>query len=96
MRHFSVIAALTLAVALLTPTPGPAQNKFKNEDTAKDRRVNTFGTRPAEGEPPVTSFGVDEAGDATIDSHQPKKEEVDWYDKVIIAVDPDVEWPAKN
>lgn len=96
MRHFSVIAALTLAVALLTPSPGLAQNKFKNEDTAKDRRINSLGTRPVEGEAPATSFGINEAGDTTIDSHQPKKDEVDWYDKVIIAVDPKVEWPASS
>ncbi|WP_394699874.1 hypothetical protein [uncultured Pseudodesulfovibrio sp.] len=93
MRHFSVLAALALAVALLTPTMGLAQNKFKNEDTAKNRQTNTFGTRPEEGQNPVTTFGTNQAGDTTIDSHQPKQEEVDWYDKVIIAVDPDVSWP---
>jgi hypothetical protein len=96
MRHFSVLAVLVLAVALLTPTLGLAQNKFKNEDTAKNRQTNTFGTRPVEGEAPVTTFGTNEAGDTTIDSHQPKQEEVDWYDKVIIAVDPDVSWPNKK
>ena len=96
MRHFSVLAALILAVVLLTPTAGLAQNKFKNEDTAKNRQTNTFGTRPEQGEEPVTAFGANEAGDTTIDSHQPKKEEVDWYDKVIIAVDPDVSWPASK
>ncbi len=93
MRLFIVPAVLTLALALLTPAPGAAQSKFKNEDTAKNRQDNTFGTRPVEGEQPVTTFGVNEAGDSTIDSHQPKTEETDWYDKVIIAVDPDVSWP---
>ncbi|WP_338668132.1 hypothetical protein [Pseudodesulfovibrio methanolicus] len=93
MRHFSVIAVLILAVALLTPAVGLAQHKFKNEDTAKNRQDESFGTRPVEGEGPVTTFGTNQAGDSTIDSHQPKKEEVDWYDKVIIAVDPDVSWP---
>lgn len=93
MRHFSTITAIALAVALLTPGPVMAQSKFKNEDTAKNRQDNNFGTRPVEGEKPVTTFGTNEAGDSTIDSQQPKKEEVDWYDKVIIAVDPDVSWP---
>jgi len=96
MRHFSAIALLVLAVALLTPSWGLARNKFKNEDTAKNRQTNTFGTRPAEDEGAVTTFGTNEAGDTTIDSHQPEKEEVDWYDKVIIAVDPDVSWPNKK
>jgi len=96
MRLFIVPAALTLALVLLTPAPGAAQNKFKNEDTAKNRQTNTFGTRPTEGEQPVTTFGVNEAGDSTIDSHQPKREETDWYDKVIIAVDPDVSWPRDD
>jgi hypothetical protein len=96
MRHFSVLAVLILSVALLTPGTGLAQNKFKNEDTAKNRQTNTFGTRPAEGDAPVTTFGTNQAGDTTIDSHQPKQEEVDWYDKVIIAVDPDVSWPNKK
>lgn len=93
MRHFSSIAALVLAVALLTPTAGQARNKFKNVDTAKNRQDESFGTRPVEGEAPVTTFGTNAAGDSTIDTHQPKKEEVDWYDKVIIAVDPNVSWP---
>ncbi|MCJ2164861.1 MULTISPECIES: hypothetical protein [unclassified Pseudodesulfovibrio] len=92
MRHFNALAALALAVALLTPFPGQAQNKFKNEDTAKNRQENTFGTMPAEDEAPATQFGTNEAGDSTIISRQPKKEEVDWYDKVIIAVDPEVTW----
>ncbi|EGB14818.1 hypothetical protein DND132_1611 [Pseudodesulfovibrio mercurii] len=96
MRHFSLIAALFLAAVLLTPTSGLAQNKFKNEDTAKNRQDNVFGTRTTEGEGPVTTFGTNEAGDTTIDSHQPKKEETDWYDKVIIAVDPDVRWPVRE
>jgi hypothetical protein len=96
MRHFSVIAALVLAVALLTPSMGLAQHKFKNEDTAKNRQDNVFGTRPVEGEAPVTTFGTNAAGDTTIDTHQPKKQETDWYDKVIIAVDPKVEWPASS
>ena len=93
MRHFSTIAVFILSVVLLTPFPGLAQNKFKNKDTAGNRQENMFGTRPAEDEAPVTRYGTNEAGDSTIDSHQPEKEEVDWYDKVIIAVDPDVSWP---
>lgn len=93
MRHFSTIAAFVLAVVLLTPASGPAQNKFKNEDTAKNRQENAFGTRSAEDGEPVTTFGTNEAGDSTISSKQPKQEEVDWYDKVIIAVDPNVAWP---
>lgn len=96
MRFFSTIAAISLAVVLLTPVLGQAQTKFPNKDTAKNRQENTFGTRPVEGEGAVTTFGTDERGDSTIDSHQPKQEEVDWYDKVIIAVDPEVSWPNKR
>ena len=96
MRHFTILAALALAVVLLTPLTGTAQGKFKNVDTAKDRRTNTFGTRPSEDETPVTQFGTNDAGDSTIDSHQPTQEEVDWYDKVIISVDPQVKWPSSS
>lgn len=96
MRFFSIIAALAMAVVLLTPCIGPAQSKFPNKDTAKNRQDNAFGTRPAEGEDAVTTFGTNERGDTTIDSHQPKREETDWYDKVIIAVDPDVSWPERD
>ena len=96
MRFFNIIATIVMAVALLTPVMGGAQSKFPNKDTAKNRQDNTFGTRSVEGENAVTTFGTNERGDTTIDSHQPKQEEVDWYDKVIIAVDPDVSWPRKR
>ncbi|WP_316896914.1 hypothetical protein [Pseudodesulfovibrio indicus] len=96
MRFFSIIATLLLTVVLLTPGLGAAQSKFPNKDTAKNRQDNGFGTRPVEDGDAVTTFGTNERGDTTIDSHQPKQEEVDWYDKVIIAVDPDVSWPSKR
>lgn len=96
MRHFNIIAATILTVVLLTPLAGMAQSKFKNEDTATNRQDNSFGTRPGEDGEAVTKFGTSEAGDSTIDSTPKKQEEVDWYDKVIIVVDPNVDWPSSS
>ena len=96
MRLFNTIASILLAVVLLTPGTSPAQNKFKNVDTAKNRQDQTFGTRTPEGEEPVTQFGTNEAGDSTIDSTPKQQEEVDWYDKVLIVVEPQVDWPSSK
>lgn len=91
MRHFSNIALAALAVLFLT-LPGFAQNKFKNEDTAKDRRDNTFGTGYRE-EGADIAVGKDEHGTTVIRSTSTPKEEVDWYDKIWIEVEPRVDWP---
>ncbi|BDQ37392.1 hypothetical protein SYK_17520 [Pseudodesulfovibrio nedwellii] len=84
MRHFSTIAVAILTVLVLTITPALAQNKFKNEDSAQNRQDNAFGTRQIEDEKPTTTFGTNEAGDSTISSDPPQKEETDWYDRETV------------
>jgi hypothetical protein len=94
MHRFSRIAVVALTVVLLTLSLALAGTKFKNEDTAKDRRDNAFGT-DAGPDTASTVFGTDEAGDSTLKSKaRPKPEEVDWYDKVIITVNPITKWPT--
>lgn len=74
-----------------------AGQKFKNKDTAKNRSDYTWGTSGGQSGD-NTTFSKDEAtGDTVIHVDPgPKKEEVDWYDKVIITVDPDVSWPQNS
>lgn len=94
MRSFSRIAIAAVAVVVLTLSLALAGAKFTNKDTARDRRDNAFGTEQGAGTA-TTTFGTDEAGDSTIRTKaRPKPEEVDWYDKVIITVNPDTRWPA--
>lgn len=91
MRKILVTCTLLLAAVFLTQ-PASAQ-KFKNEDTAKNRKDNTFGTPPREEGTTAGSVTTDEDGSTIIKADPgPKKEEVDWYDKVIITVDPNVDW----
>jgi len=93
MRHFSKILIFTVAVIILTLSLALAGSKFKNEDTAKNRQDNSFGTDPSD-ESSNIEYGKNGAGDNTIKSKaRPKKEPVDWYDKVIITVNPDTQWP---
>ena len=93
MRHFSTIFIFTVAVVILTLSLALAGAKFKNEDTAKDRQDNAFGTDPGDKTSNI-EYDTNAAGDSTIKSKaRPKKEEVDWYDKIIITVNPDTQWP---
>ncbi|MEF2145552.1 MAG: hypothetical protein V3573_08915 [Desulfovibrionaceae bacterium] len=84
-----------LATLFLAPLTGAksaqAQNKFENKDTAKNRQDSIWGTRTNEGR---SYFGTDGYGDSAW-GYQPDDPEkpVDWYDKIIIAVDPNVDWP---
>ena len=95
MRHFSIIALATLTVLFLTITPASAGNKFKNVDTAKDRQDNTFGTGRREGGTDI-KIGEDERGATVIKSTATPKEEKDWYDKIEIEVEPQVNWPTDS
>ncbi|MBG0789484.1 MAG: hypothetical protein H0S80_03190 [Desulfovibrionaceae bacterium] len=95
MRHFSIIALIFLAVLFLTAPAAQAGNKFKNEDTAKDRQDNVFGTDPASGNTDI-SVGKDERGNTVIRSRPVPAEEKDWYDKVRIKVEPQVDWPKES
>lgn len=81
MRHFSTIAIAALAALFLTVAPTLAANKFKNEDTAKNRKDHTWGTEQTE-ERSTTTFGKDEDGNTIIRSKPEEKEEVDWYEKL--------------
>jgi len=93
MRRFSKICIFTIALIILTLSLALAGAKFNNEDTAKDRQENTFGTEPGDNTS-SNEFGTNDAGDTTIKSKaRPKREPVDWYDKIIITVNPDTSWP---
>ncbi len=93
MRHFCTIFIMFLTVVILTLSSALAKSKFKNEDTAKNRQDNIFGTDTG-NKTATTTFGTNAMGDTTIKSKaKPKEEPVDWYDNVIIAVDPDIRWP---
>jgi len=93
MRRFSKICIFIMTVVILTASPALAGAKFKNEDTAVNRQDNTFGTDPGE-DTSTTTFGTNKTDDTTIKTKvRPKKEPVDWYDKIIITVDPDTSWP---
>lgn len=93
MRRFSKIAIFIVTVVLLTAALALAGTKFKNEDTAVNRQSNTFGTDPDENTS-TTTFATNNTDDTTIKTKaRPKKEPIDWYDKIIITVDPDTTWP---
>lgn len=96
MRRFNIILITLVSAILLTCSLALAKNKFKNEDTAKNRQDNTFGTDQSE-ETSTTTFDNNDQGETTIKTkRRPKEEEVDWYDKVIITVDPITQWPRKD
>jgi len=92
MRRFSTICLFFVAFTILTLSLALAGGKFKNEDTAKNRKNNVFGT-DAGDDTSTISIGNNDSGDTTIKSKaRPKPEEVDWYDKVIITVNPSTSW----
>lgn len=95
MNRAAGIAAMFLAVVFLTSGSLWAQNKFPNKDTAADRRDSTWGTSGGQSADGSNAFGTNPAtGDSTMKADPgPKKEPVDWYDKVIITVNPDVDYP---
>ncbi len=96
MRNFSEILILTTMTVFLTLSFAFAGSTFVNKDTAKNRKNNSFGTEQGEGTG-TNTFGTNEDGETTIRSKaRPKAEEVDWYDKVIITVNPDTKWPQSG
>lgn len=90
MRHFRTIAVAVLAALFLTLAPAHAGNKFKNEDTAKNRQDNVFGTDQAQGNTEIT-IEKNERGADVIRSKPTPKEEVDWYDKIDMNTDLEVQ-----
>lgn len=94
MLRYTTLFLAALAVVILTLVPALGQ-KFKNKDTAPNRRDSTWGTSGQNGN---DVFGTDETtGDTTIKADPgPKEEPVDWYDKVIITVNPSVDWPPNK
>ena len=95
MRHFSIIALAAMTVLFLTISPALAGNKFKNKDTAKNRQDNTFGTDQREGGTDI-SVGKDERGATVIKSKAVPPADQDWYDKIKINVEPQVDWPTDS
>ena len=93
MRHFSKILIFTVTVVILTLSLALAGATFKNKDTAKNRKNNSFGTEPGD-DTSASVIGTNEDGNTIIKSKAaPSKEEVDWYEKIIISVNPDTSWP---
>lgn len=92
MRHVGILLLFAAWLGFLT-TPCPAQNKFPNKDTATNRHDYNWGT-VKDDDTATATFGRDNAtGDSvTHVKPAPGKEEVDWYDKVIITVNPHVKW----
>lgn len=96
MKHPGTIFIAAAIAAILTLSPALAGSKFANKDTAKDRQENAFGTDEAPDTATVTT-GRNDAGDSTLKvKPKPKQPEVDWYDKVIITVNPDTRWPQES
>ena len=96
MKHFGRIFIVAATAIFLTLSLALAGSKFENKDTAKDRRENVFGTDEAPDTATVTT-GANDAGDSTLKvKPKPKEPEVDWYDKVIITVNPETSWPQES
>lgn len=96
MKHPGRIFIVAATAVFLTLSLALAGAKFENKDTAKDRRENAFGTDETPDTATVTT-GTDDAGDSTLRvKPRPKQPEVDWYDKVIITVNPDTKWPQEQ
>ena len=93
MNNLARLLIVATTVVLLTLSLALAGSKFENKDTAQDRRTNAFGTDEAPDTATVTT-GRNDAGDTAIKvKPRPKAPEVDWYDKVIITVNPNTNWP---
>ncbi|GEM_PF-918529 len=95
MNRLTTICLAVSTVVILTLGSAWAQNKFRNKDTATNRQDSTWGTTGGQNADTQDAFGMDpNTGDSTMKADPgPKKEPVDWYDKVIITVNPDVDYP---
>jgi len=96
MNLFGRLFVIAAAVVLLTLTLALAGGKFDNKDTARNRQDSAFGT--AQGAKSGNStIGTNASGDTVINAKPaPAPEPVDWYDKVIITVNPNVNWPSTS
>ena len=96
MNHFGKLLLLAATAVFLTLSLALAGAKFENKDTAKDRRDEAFGTEQTD-DTGSTTIGTNDAGDSSIRAKpRPAPEPVDWYDKVIITVNPNVNWPQDS
>jgi len=93
-RLHIVVVACTVVLAALFLAGLVQARTFSNEDAAKDRQDAVWGTRMNHGQP---YFGTDE-DENTVWGYRPapEEEEEDWYDKVIITVDPNMDWPRDD
>jgi len=96
MNLFGKLFIMAATVVLLTLSLALAGGQFKNKDTAKNRQNSAFGTSQGANTGNAT-IGTNEAGDSAINvKAAPAPEPVDWYDKVIITVNPNVNWPSTS
>ena len=96
MNHFGKLLLLAATAVFLTLSLALAGPKFENKDTAKDRQDEAFGTEQSD-DTSGTSIGTNDAGNSAIRAKpRPAPEPVDWYDKVIITVNPNVNWPQDS
>jgi len=91
MRYLGRIVILAVTVVILTLSLALAGSKFPNKDTAKNRQDTVMGTKPQQEEVPPITIEQKKGEDATTTTQRPKQEERDWYDSVIISVEPKVE-----
>lgn len=91
MRYLGRIVIIAVTVVILTLSLALAGSKFPNKDTAKDRQDNVMSTRPSEDEEQVIIINQKKKEDTTVRTKRSKTEEEDWYDSVIISVEPQVE-----
>lgn len=91
MRYLGRIVILAVTVVILTLSLALAGSKFPNKDTAKDRQDTTMGTKPRQEEVPPIIIEQKKNEDTNIQTQRPEQEEKDWYDSVIISVEPQVE-----
>ena len=90
MWHLNKIFIITTTVVILTLSLAVAGSKFPNKDTAKNRQDTVLSTQSEEEEPRIVIEKTEE-GHTSIKTKSQKKEEVDWYDKIPIIVEPQVE-----
>ncbi|MGE4292944.1 MAG: hypothetical protein AB7E32_12130 [Desulfovibrio sp.] len=92
--RFAMLAVALSLVAgfLLSAGLAHSQGKFANKDTAANRQDHSWGTRINEGR---SYFGTD-ADENDVWGYQPAEPEkpVDWYDKIVITVNPETQWPS--
>ena len=96
MRNAGMLLLTAVCFMFLT-TVGAAKNKFPNKDTAVNRQDSTWGTEQS-SKTASTTFGTDNTTGDSVTRTKPAEDDepVDWYDKVIITVNPETKWPANS